>query len=810
MAGAAARFSCRSRGWVLSLWAFGLAGAAAAQTGNPAPSLSPAPQSPALAAMTANIGVADRVLPLDVVVNGAKQGSWLLLERVGKLYAPMDAFDEWRLQARPDAQTVVYKGTTYVPLASVPGFTAKVDFSAQAVDLTFSPQAFVASRLTTELSKRPDISPVLPSAFVNYDLNYTRVDSRQAPSSTDLGLLTELGLSTGLGVLTSTFAGRGLAGASSTVPPGWVRLETTLTRDFPDRNRTLRLGDASTRPGVWGRNVYFGGIQLGTNYGLTPGFITQANPVLGGVSSAPSTVELYVNDVLRQVSSVPSGPFVIDNYGALAGGGEARVVVRDLLGRETVVTQPFFTTKQLLAENLDDWSFEAGRLRENLGFASSLYGERFAALTWNRGLTHRLTMEARTELSPSTKNVGLSVIGLLPGEYLGTAGLVTSTDAERQRGHEWLLGLQRQTLRLGAYLQAQGASAEFRQLGQTAGVPAVRLQLAGNLTYTPPGNRGTFGIGFANLARYGEQAVRTVSASYSTRVGEKSSLVLTASRALAGVSGNSVSANLMIPLEGGLNLGATAATHDGKRDAYLTATSNPGGDGLGWRVLGGQQSSEQRAEANTYYQGRYGRLSADLSNSSTQTATRVGASGGFVIARSQVFATRRVEDSYALVEVPGYKDVGVGLGSNVLTRTDSDGVALVPRLMAYQRNSIRVDPADLPISAELDSIEQTAVPSWRSAVLVKYPVRSGRGALLKIRFDDGEDAPAGATVRIEGDREDFYVARHGEAFVTGLDSRSKLRLTWRGKQCTFAVTLPGQDPNDIPRIGPIACQGVPR
>src|SRR6478609_6235693 len=103
MAGAAARFSCRSRGWVLSLWTFGIAGVAIAQTGDPARSLSPAPQSPALAAMTTNIGVADRVLPLEVVVNGAKQGSWLLLERLGKLYAPIDAFDEWRLQAMPDA-----------------------------------------------------------------------------------------------------------------------------------------------------------------------------------------------------------------------------------------------------------------------------------------------------------------------------------------------------------------------------------------------------------------------------------------------------------------------------------------------------------------------------------------------------------------------------------------------------------------------------------------------------------------------------------------------------------------------------------
>jgi outer membrane usher protein len=50
------------------------------------------------------------------------------------------------------------------------------------------------------------------------------------------------------------------------------------------------------------------------------------------------------------------------------------------------------------------------------------------------------------------------------------------------------------------------------------------------------------------------------------------------------------------------------------------------------------------------------------------------------------------------------------------------------------------------VSAEIDSIEQSVVPAWRSAVKVAFPVRSGRGALLRIVLDDGEAAPAGAFV----------------------------------------------------------------
>ena len=73
--------------------------------------------------------------------------------------------------------------------------------------------------------------------------------------------------------------------------------------------------------------------------------------------------------------------------------------------------------------------------------------------------------------------------------------------------------------------------------------------------------------------------------------------------------------------------------------------------------------------------------------------------------------------------MPGYANVGVGFQGNVLARTNEDGKALLPRLLAYQANSIRLDPSELPISAELDSIEQVVVPGNRSGVIVKFPVR---------------------------------------------------------------------------------------
>jgi len=233
--------------------------------------------------------------------------------------------------------------------------------------------------------------------------------------------------------------------------------------------------------------------------------------------------------------------------------------------------------------------------------------------------------------------------------------------------------------------------------------------------------------------------------------------------------------------------------------------------GLSWRTLAGRRTGQNYAEGGLYYQGTQGMVTADINASSGQQTVRLGAQGGLVAIDGQIFASRQIKDSFALVEVPGYADVGVGFQGSVLARTNKDGKALVPRLLPYQANSIRLDPSELPISAELDSIEQVVVPGNRTGVIVKFPVRTGRGALIKIVFDDGEPAPAGAEIELVGDKQEFFVARRGEAFVTGLQPTNQLRLKWEGASCTFAVDMPAATTqDDIARVGPLKCSGVRR
>jgi outer membrane usher protein FimD/PapC len=66
-------------------------------------------------------------------------------------------------------------------------------------------------------------------------------------------------------------------------------------------------------------------------------------------------------------SSVQPGPFQLTNVPIVTGAGQMQLVVRDLLGRETVISQSYCIAPVLLAPGVTDFSFEAGALRENYG-----------------------------------------------------------------------------------------------------------------------------------------------------------------------------------------------------------------------------------------------------------------------------------------------------------------------------------------------------------------------------------------------------------------------------------------------------------
>ena len=86
-----------------------------------------------------------------------------------------------------------------------------------------------------------------------------------------------------------------------------------------------------------------------------------------------------------------------------------------------------------------------------------------------------------------------------------------------------------------------------------------------------------------------------------------------------------------------------------------------------------------------------------------------------------------------------------------------------------------------------------------------YDVNGERRARLALQTTNQH-----GQIKLSGDAEYFYVARRGEAYVTGMQASNKLALTWKNQQCSMDVVLPKAANDEIARVGPLLCKGVNR
>jgi len=709
----------------------------------------------------------------------------------GRLLASAETFRAWRMRL-PAAAPAVHDGDDYYSLDAVPGLGYRVDESTQEIDLRGGPEMFATTSIGEASPPVVTPPPALGGGFANYDVQF-----QQTPAASHLSGLVELGLFNRLGVGTATFLGQ-----SAGEPEEIVRLETAWTRDDPARLASFRLGDGVNRAGSWGRAVRFGGVQWGTQFATQPGFIPYPMPTLAGEAALPSTLDVYVNNVLRLRRDIPSGPFEIPSLPVVTGQGEAQLVVKDLLGRERVISQPYYVSPDLLRRGLEDFSYEAGFVREDYGLRSASYGRFLASLTHRRGLTDRFTGELRAEILSDRQTAGASGLWLFPPLGVASAALAYSHGPDGG-GRLFSLGLQRQAQRWSFALQSQFIGDRFVQLGLPESGSAPRLTHLARISFSPTGG-DSLSLSYLRQDSRGGARTEVVSANYN--IGVARSVFLSLFAIDAGED-RTVGLTLTVPFgsRSSASLNYTQGADGGT--ATLMAQQNlPEGSGFGYRALT-QIGATERTEAGVSWQTGIGTYTADASLFRGETGYRLGAAGGVAVLGGEAMPSRRITDSFAVVKVGEYPGVRVYAENQPVGRTDSRGIALIPRLRAYQNNTVGIEQADLPIDVEVDTLRLQLTPYRRSGVLASFPVRASRGALIRLVLESRDPVPAGAVVRIAGGAEEFPVARRGEAFVTGLAPHNELVVTWKGRRCAIRVDIP-PDAGPLPELGPFTCEGV--
>jgi outer membrane usher protein len=757
-------------------------------------------QAPQPKPLAMDIASAQPVLLLYAVrVNGQDFGEARLLRLPdGRLLARRVDLEQWRLRI-PAVKPMLFRGEEHYPLDAFGGIAYRLNELRQELSLEIAPQYFTAT--VVEGTPSRFVPPVPPGigGFGNYDLFYSANNNAKL-----LNGLFEAGLFNRLGVGVASFLAQGIG-----AQPNLVRLDTTWTHDSPGESKTLTLGDTIGASGVWGRPVRFGGLRYGSNFATNPGFVTFPLPALKGEAALPTTMELYIDGILRQSSTVPPGPFRITNVPVGTGQGEVQLVVRDLIGREQVISQPYYATSLLLREGLTDESNEIGLVRDNFGNRSDDYGRFMAVAQRRRGFSDYVTGELRAELLRDQQTVGAggSVAFTSIGVFTGASALSHSGQGP---GMLVLLAFERQArYGLSFGLSSQWTSAGFVQLGQQPGELAPLLVMSGNIGVSP-GGYGSLGLSYVRQDNRDRPSREIVSANYNLSIAKSASLIVAAFKTLTGERTQALAITLSLGFGERSSASANYSAQSKANQVLLQVQQNlPAGSGIGYRVLAGGDTQGDREEAGLALQSETGTYEIEVGRASNLSSYRASASGGVAMIDGWPFWSRRLIDSFGVVRVPGFGNVAVYVNNQIVGRTNADGYAMLPHLLPYQANPVRIETGDLPIDAQIDAAQLDAVPYFRSGVLLKFRVQRSNGALLTLLLEDGAPMPVGSVAKIIGREEEFPVAQRGEVYVTGLAEKNRLRVTWREQSCELDVEL-GKDLPPLPKLGPFACAGVKR
>jgi outer membrane usher protein len=734
--------------------------------------------------------VEELLLQLDINKEALDETVLLLKSHGGELYADAEDLQRWRLRL-PHELPLKHKDGLFYRLKAVAGLSYVLDEVHLTVALTAPAEDFLATSVDDSKKQRPQAARPPLGGFLNYDL----LAERAAGQGHSSGLF-ELGAFNALGVGVDSFV---LNQADAT---RLTRLETTWTTDLPDRLTSLRFGDSISQAGMWGRSVRFGGIQYGTNFAVQPGLVTLPLQSVGGLAALPSTVDVYVNNNLASRTEVAPGPFSIAHVPVVTGQGDVRVVVRDLLGREQVITQPFYASASLLSAGLHDFSYELGFLREYFGVTSGDYGSGFLAATHRFGFTDRFTGEVHAELQADRQTAGVGSAFLLQSFGILSDSIAVSHGLSGAGG---LLSaaLERQAGALSFGIHTQIASEHFTQLGLDPRKPAPRRLTSVNLGLAVPGF-GSMGLAYVLLDNRDGQRNELASATYNIQLFEFGFLTLDVSRSLHQAGGTTIGANWTLPL-GQRTAGSVESTRQrGTSEVFAEVQQGlPSGPGFGYLI---QQGNEGTRNITLSAQSDSGTYTLAEAASHGESGIRVGVSGGVALLDG-VHLSRRITDSFGLVELPDFPNVRIYADNQLMGRTDDNGAVLLPRLRAYEKNVISMEQADLPLDAKVGSLSMDAVPYFRSGTVLKFPITRAHDGLLSITLDDGTPLPAGAVVRITGQDEDFPVGHDGVVYLTGLTARNQLRATWRDQSCELTVPYPARS-EPLPDLGTYICTGV--
>jgi outer membrane usher protein len=153
--------------------------------------------------------------------------------------------------------------------------------------------------------------------------------------------------------------------------------------------------------------------------------------------------------------------------------------------------------------------------------------------------------------------------------------------------------------------------------------------------------------------------------------------------------------------------------------------------------------------------------------------------------------------------------VRVYSSNQLIGRTDERGNLLVPNLLPYYGNRLRIDDRDVPLQYDVQAVEATVAPPFRGGALVAFPVRQVRTVTgtMVVRTGGNEIVPAYGQITLAAGGNTFVspLGAAGEFYFENISTGAyDATVEYETSVCKTSVQIPASD-SDVIKLGKLEC-----
>ncbi|MGC3964351.1 MAG: fimbria/pilus outer membrane usher protein [Rhodocyclaceae bacterium] len=661
--------------------------------------------------------------------------------------------------------------------------------------------------------------------FLRYSGSYYSRSASSAGASNESGFVSiDAGVNLGLWQLRNQSSYRYSSDGGSQFNFGG----TYMRRALPGWRSEVTAGEISTQGSIFDA-FDFRGVRLSSDDRMLSPNRQGYAPVIRGTANTNARVVVRQGVYVVYETTVPPGPFVIDDLYPTQNSGDLQVEVTESDGQVRSFVVPYAAVADSLRPGLSRYAIHVGRT--NVPYIGAKDAA-FSQATYEHGVSNEVTLNGGAQFA-SNGYWSFAAGGVHASRFgaLGANVAYSSSKVEGVRTGGWQMRASYNntfaptgtTLTLAGYRYSTGG---FRTLADSlngGSTPYYHLEDTGSYLRSSTfrqksrfdivlsqgfGEYGTINVSGVRMQFYdGLRPSDQYAVSYNNSLGKVAySLSVARERVSSPEGGRSQTAvmlSMTIPLDFGSRggtLGASISRRSSEGTQMQTSLTGTAGASAEYaynlnasRDTSANSTGVGASVARSTSVGTFGVGAARSDDSTILSGT---ARGAVVAHEGGVLFGPYIGDTFGIVHAPGAE--GAQLRNAPGVTLDKDGYALVPSLMPYRYNTISLDPADMSGQAELEDTQRRVAPYAGAAPYIRFETRAGHAVLVGVRDENGGTLPLGATVKDANGREIGMVGQGSRLYARVPAREGVMHVSRGGSQpdCEIPYSLPSERLND--------------